>query len=507
MTEEEKHITGHLSKEEYSLKPVLKPVHLWAIAVGLVISGHYIGWNFGLAYTSPVGLLIATLVITVMYITFIFSYTELTTSIPNSGGPYAYARKAMGPYAGFIAGFATLVEFVFAPPAIALAIGSYVEFIVAKFGSSLPTIAFSFPRYVRDLGEAFGLTIPDISSMPAQIWIALLAYVIFIGINLIGIEAGAVFELIVTCIAVGELILFYTIIIPHVQISNIVTEPLLPHGLGGIFAAIPFAIWFYLAIEGVAMSAEETADPKKDIPKGYISGIATLVILCIFTLLCSTGVVPSAELATVEKPLPVAVQKVLPVGHWITQAIAIVGVFGLIASFHGIILGYSRQTFALARARYLPHFLAKLTKNTHVPYWALIVPGLIGCFACLTAYTNEIITISVIGAIILYIMSMLSLFVLRKKYPDMERPFIAPYYPWFPAIALIISVISMVSVAYYSDKEFYITLAMFAVGSIYYFLFVRKHIAHETDLLSLNEFEILRTTGELPQTGELPLVD
>ncbi len=478
MSEQTKAGTGSLSKEEYALKPVLKPIHLWAIAVGLVIAGHYIGWNFGLQTTSPIGMLIATLVITVMYITFIFSYTELTTSIPNSGGPYAYARKAMGPYAGFIAGLATLVEFVFAPPAIALAIGSYIEFIALKFGFTIPALLFMQPK----------------------VWIAILAFAVFICVNLMGVEAGAVFELLVTGMAVFELIVFYFIIFPHIEISNIVTDPILPGGFGGVFAAIPFAIWFYLAIEGVAMSAEETANPKRDIPIGYISGIVTLVVLCIFTLICSTGVVPAQELATVEKPLPIAVQKVLPAGHWITQAIAIVGVFGLIASFHGIILGYSRQAFALARAKYLPHSLAKISKRTKVPYNALIYPGIIGALACLTAYTDAIITISAIGAIVLYIISMISLMVLRKKEPNMERPFKAPFYPIFPIITLIISAVSMISIIYFNFKLFLITLGIFILGTLYYFMVVRKTVEQEEDILSLKGFESLRATGELPVT-------
>src|ERR1700759_4171670 len=106
------------------LKKVLKPIHLWAIAVGLVISGEYFGWNIGWSKAGTIGLLIATLVITLMYITFIFSYTELTTSIPHAGGAYAYSYRAMGPIAGLIAGYATLVDFLFATPAIALALGA-----------------------------------------------------------------------------------------------------------------------------------------------------------------------------------------------------------------------------------------------------------------------------------------------------------------------------------------------------------------------------------------------
>ena len=111
------------------LKRVLKPVHLWAIAVGLVISGEYFGWNYGWGVSGTVGFLIATVIITVMYVTFIFSYTELTTAIPHAGGAFAYAYRAMGPFGGLIAGYATLIDFLFATPAIAAALGGYLNFL------------------------------------------------------------------------------------------------------------------------------------------------------------------------------------------------------------------------------------------------------------------------------------------------------------------------------------------------------------------------------------------
>src|ERR1700751_1256661 len=94
------------------LKKVLKPIHLWGIAVSLVISGEYFGWNYGWGVSGTVGFLIDTGIITVMYITFVFSYTELTTSIPHAGGAFAYAYRATGPVGGLIAGYATLIDFL-----------------------------------------------------------------------------------------------------------------------------------------------------------------------------------------------------------------------------------------------------------------------------------------------------------------------------------------------------------------------------------------------------------
>ena len=91
-------------QQHTALKKVLKPVHLWAIAVGLVISGEYFGWNYGWGVAGTMGFLIATLVVTVLYICFIFSFTELTTGIPHAGGPFAYAYKAFGPVGALVAG-------------------------------------------------------------------------------------------------------------------------------------------------------------------------------------------------------------------------------------------------------------------------------------------------------------------------------------------------------------------------------------------------------------------
>jgi ethanolamine permease len=86
-----------------SLQKTLTPLGLWAIAVGLVISGEYFGWNLGWAQAGPVGMLVATLVVTVLYITFILSFTELTTAIPQAGGPFDYAHQALGPLGGLVA--------------------------------------------------------------------------------------------------------------------------------------------------------------------------------------------------------------------------------------------------------------------------------------------------------------------------------------------------------------------------------------------------------------------
>ncbi len=398
------------------LKRVLKPIHLWAIAVGLVISGEYFGWNLGWQAGGTIGFLIATLIVTVMYITFIFSYTELTTSIPHAGGAFAYAYRAMGPFGSVIAGYATLIDFLFSTPAIAFALGAYLHFL--------------WP------------VIPVVSS-------AVFFTVVFAGINVLGVKESASFSVFITILAVGELLLFIGIVSPHFKASNFMSHPM-PSGWSGMFAALPYAVWFYLAIEGVAMVAEEVKEPRRNIPKGYITGLITLALLAFGVMIFTGGITDWRKLSSLDYPLPAAISIALGPNSPLTKVFAGIGLFGLIASFHGTILASSRQVFAMARSGYLPRALARISQRFETPQWAVIASGAVSVVALYTGKTGQVVIISVMGAIVMYIMSMVSLFILRKKEPAMQRPFKAPVYPLFPVIALVISAITLGAIIWYN---------------------------------------------------------
>lgn len=411
-------------------------MHLWALAVGLVISGEYFGWNYGWSVAGTMGFLIATLIITVLYITFIFSFTELTTSIPQAGGPFDYALKAFGPTGGLIAGYATLIEFVFAPPAIAFALGSYVHFL----HNGIPVM-----------------------------YTAVACYIIFTIINLSGIKESAVFNLIVTILAVIELLVFIGIVSPAFKTENFMQNNL-PFGYAGIFAAIPFAIWFYLGIEGVAMVAEEVTEPRRNIPKGYIAGIATLVLLALAVMIFSGGVGNWKSLSTIDYPLPASISMVLGQTNSWTKIFAGIGLFGLIASFHSLIIGYSRQIFALSRSGFLPGFLSSVNAKFQTPHWALIAGMLVGLLSLFTGTTDKVIIISALGAVVMYCISMISLFKLRKQ-PTHQPSFKTPLYPWFPAIALLLSIVSLIAIIYYNFLLSIIFFAGLVVAFIMFRLF------------------------------------
>ena len=425
-------IAGDTLNDSSHLKATLNTWQLWGIAVGLVISGEYFGWSYGWASAGTLGFLTTTILVATMYTAFIFSFTELTTAIPNAGGPFAYAERAFGEFGGYIAGVATLIEFVFAPPAIALAIGAYLN-----------------------------VQFPALSPKHA----AVLAYLLFMAINIVGVRVAASFELFITILAIIELLVFMAVVAPGFRISNFVAggwagqSHFTAGSLHGMFAAVPFAIWFFLAIEGVAMAAEEAERPSHSIPIAYIGGICTLLALAIGVMLFAGGVGDWSVLANINDPLPQAMKIIVgPSSGWLHMLVWL-GLFGLIASLHGIIFGYSRQIFALARSGYLPSVFSHIHPKLQTPWVAILGGGVVGIAAIYSdswitiggqPLTANIVTMSVLGALVMYAVSMLALFRLRKSEPNLARPFRARLYPFSPLWTLLGGGVCLASVVYYN---------------------------------------------------------
>lgn len=439
------------NSEKTHLKRTLGPLMLWGLGVGYVISGMYFGWNLGLEKGGTLGLGIATIFISIMYFTFTLSYAELACSIPRAGGVFDYCYKAFGKNVGFVAGMSQVIEFVFAPPAIALAIGAY-----------------------------FHLFFPEVPTL----LMATVAYFIFTGLNIYGVKSAATFELVVTILAVFELLLFAGITLPAFEWKNL-THNALPHGVEGIFAAIPFAIWFFLAIEGVANVAEETVNPQKNIFIGFSSAIVTLVILCYLTFFSAVGVngweavvYPAAGASASDSPLPLALKQLVGGNHFLYHLLVSIGLLGLVASFHGIILAAGRATYEFGRLKMFPAILGKVHPKFRTPSNALLANLVVGIMALYTGKTGEIITIACFGALTLYIFSMTALITLRKKEPQLERPFKVPFYPLFPLIALIIATFSLVVLAIYNKELALIYGAMLLLSFIWFKL---THKDSDTD--------------------------
>jgi len=409
---------------------------LWALGVGAVISGHFSGWNYGLAVAGWGGLLAAAAIMAVMFLCLVFCIAEMSSALPDAGATYAFARRAMGPWGGFLSGLCDNVEYVLTPAVICFFIGSY-------------------------LGSMFNTGLPDWCC-----WIVI--YGLFLTLNIRGIALSFRFTVVITLISLAILILFCGLAVPHIDIArwalNIGADgtelaggsgPLFPFGLEGVLAALPFAVWLYLAIEELPLAAEETIDPRRDMPRGILIALVTLIATAFLIVAINPSLdgVGSHKLGTSGEPILDGFRALY--GNAGAIPLGIIALSGLIASFHTILYGLGRQIFALSRSGYFPVALSRTHAVHKTPYVALLTGSALGLAIMMTLWFvlggkaaapvigNVLLNMAVFGAMLSYILRAISFIVLRRRNPDMPRPFISPFGQYGAAAVIAISAVTL----------------------------------------------------------------
>src|SRR6478672_10465606 len=429
---------------------------LWALGVGAVISGDFSGWNLGFNVGGWGGMFVGTVIITIMYLGLTYSIAEMSPALPHTGGAYSFARTAFGPWGGFITGVAENIEYVLTPAVIVYFIGTYL------------TAIFDTPAAFQPLWWIFG-------------------YVVFVGLNIRGVELSFMVTIMMTLLAIGILVVFFISALPFFDFgkyalnigadptSGVAVElsgghgPFLPFGLHGILAAMPFAVWLFLAIEQLPLAAEESADPKRDMPKGIMLGMFTLIALGFLVLLFNPSIPierqvadASGALTTVHGAfaLGTSAEPILDGFRVIfrteaANALALAAVTGLVASFHAIIFAYGRQIYSLSRAGYFPHFLSVTHGEHKTPNIALIAGGLVGLAVMVVVWFamggeaagsfigGVLLNMAVFGAMFSYLLQGLTFIQLRRRFPNIERPYRSPFGTVGAALTVIIAIVTI----------------------------------------------------------------
>ena len=390
---------------------------LWALGVGAVVSGDFFGWNFGLDAGGFGGLAIATGLVAVMYLGMCCSVAEMAAALPHSGGPYSFARTALGPWGGFASGLAATVEYVLTPAVIVVGIGGYAA---------------------EAAGGALGL------EAPAPAW-WLLCYALFVGVNAAGAAAAFRCAVLLTALALAVLLVFWIGAVPHFSWDLALNVPpdeggsrLLPRGWEGAARALPFAVWFYLAIEQLPLAAEESRDPERDVPRALLWGLATLIAASVLTLVLNAGVAPgAAAVGASDEPLLLALGTIFGNGA-AAPALALAAIAGLAASFHAIVYAYGRNIHTLSRAGYYPQWLSVTLPGRRTPHRALIAGAAIGYgVALLIEFGDDwfgggapvgavLLNMAVFGAVVSYVIQMAAFVRLRRRFPHVGRPWVSP---------------------------------------------------------------------------------
>ena len=457
--------------EKRGLRRYAGVASLWALGVGAVISGHFSGWNFGLGSAGWGGMLIATILIAIMYLGLTFSIAEMSPALPHTGAAYSFSRATMGPWGGFFTGLCENVEYVITPAVVVFFIGSY-------------------------LGSIFGT--PE--AFQPLYWVG--CYILFVSLNVVGVELSFKVTLVVTIAALACLVAFWISAIPNMDFSrwalNIGVGPdgkamqlpegggsFLPFGFMGALAAMPFAVWLFLAIEQLPLAAEESVDPKRDMPKGIILGMCTLMVSAFMILLLNSSVANGAfALSTSGEPLLDGFKAIY--GDGLAKVLALVAVIGLIASFHTIIYAQGRQIYSLSRAGYFPRALSITHGTRKTPYAAMMAGATValvvmlaiwfGSASSATLIGGTLLNMAVFGAMLSYVMQAASFILLRRNFPHIARPYKSPF---GIAGAVLTIVLALVTIWFQLADPVYragvIGVAIWFTVGIVYFAIIGRH--------------------------------
>jgi ethanolamine permease len=443
--------------EKRALRRHARVLDLWALGVGAVISGDFFGWNFGLIAGGFGGMLAALVIITVLYVGLCFSIAEMSPALPHAGGAYSFARTSMGPWGGYITGLAENMEYILTPAVIVVGVGGYL-------GAVFQTPASWAPLW----------------------WLA--CYAIFVAFNVGGVEMSFRVSVGITICALAILVVFYVGAAPLFDLRRWALEGSgwLPKGWFGIVAALPFALWVYLGIEQLPLAAEESHDPARDMPKGILSGLITLILCSFLTVILNSGVSPGAsEVGKSTEPLFLGFRAIFGQGMR-AKLLALFACTGLLASFHTIIYAYGRQIYSLSRAGYFPSWLSITHGSRKTPHRALLAGSALGFAAALViqlAGQNSpvgavLLNMAVFGAVIAYILQMVSFILLRRKFPHMERPYVSRLGIPGASIAMLIAAVTLVTLFLNRDYQLGVIGAVlwFLLGIVYFALYARKRL-------------------------------
>ena len=369
------------------------------LVVGAIIGADiYVASSFGAGYLGPSSLIV-WIVAGIMTIVIALCFSQCATILPKVGGPYAYAKQAWGPFAGFIVGWSLwLAEWV-----------------------SLAVFPVAFTRYLM-------FFYPDLGWMPQTIVKVL--FVTFLAIsNIVGVKAAGKINDVLTIVKLTPLVFFvgaglvYMILHPIYTVSNF--SPFFPYGMGNFGEALVLIFWAYAGFEISTIPADEIRDPSKTIPKAIVLGISIVTVFYLTTNFVLFGVRPWNQLASDVAPLASATTVMLSANTTLMLiGGAIVGIgalFSVAGSDESGMIGTSRLAYALAVDGLFPRIFAKIHPRFNTPYLAVLAQAVTALVASIVGNLSMLIASSVFFMAVAYLATSASIFSLKKSMKPESR--------------------------------------------------------------------------------------
>jgi ethanolamine permease len=445
---------GQTRPQSINLLKVLGPVHVWALGVGIVLVGEFMGWNYAVGKGGALGCLIAMWVIGLLYTCVAMIDSEITSTVAAAGGQYAQAKHTIGPLMAFNVGLYLVFAYTMLEAGDVQVVGYLVQI---------------------GAGDILG-------TAPAnwQPWVVL-SLMILAWLNYRGVFMTLTVNFWITFIAFLSIIVLFIGVQPWNPVKILLHKDLLtdlPYGWIGVIAALHFGIWFYLGIEGTCQAAEEVRSPGRALPLGTITGIITLLIAAALTWYVAVGLLPweyvgwDLELAPLYDVAKISGSKFLHIFLFIGT------LFSAIASANGCINDAARAWFSMGRDRYLPAWFAAVHPRYRTPFRSIIFLIPIGIIFAIWVPLAQVITFSILSGLLNYTFMPINMWMFRKKWPlgSIKRGFEHPFHP-LPAIVLLTLCIATYFAIYLGYGNQLLAMMLFyIVASIWFVAFRYKYV-------------------------------
>lgn len=393
------------------------------------------------------------------------TYAELASAMPEAGGEYVYLREAYGPLYAFIYG--------------------WTQMWVAKSGS-IATLATGFFYYLANfwpelektvwiLGVPIGPGGGPLEIRRGQL-LAMAVILLLAAINYFGVRFGGGVQVAMTVVKVALIVAVIVIglLSPYGAASNFSTTTTAAGGVAGFFAALVAALWAYDGWNNVAMVSSEVQDPRKNLPRALILGTLAVIVIYLAANLAYFFVLSASEVAGTDRVAAEMMRKVMGQGG--AAAVSVAAMISIFAALNGSILTGARVPYAMAKDGLFFESIGKVHPRYFTPSNSIVAMSLWAALLVLSGRYEDLFNYVIFSSWILYGMATASVIVLRRKRPDLHRPYKALGYPVVPVLFVLVAAALLFSTMQSRPRESLLGIGIILAGLPFYARWRKRYL-------------------------------
>ena len=471
------------ARGENRLKRVLGPVQLTSLGVGAIIgAGIFVATGAAAHNVAGPALMLSYVVAGITCIFAALCYAEFAAMVPVAGSAYTYAYATLGEFFAWIIGWDLVLEYAVGSATVATGWSGYFQNVLAKFGIQFPE-GFRESPWRYDAATGGFVDTGNFINLPAVLIVAVVTAILVKGIS----ESASVNA---AMVMVKVAAVLFVIAVGAFFIDPANWQPFAPYGWTGVsifgnhvagqtdaggapigmLAGAAIIFFAYIGFDSVSTHTEEAKNPQRDVPIGIIASLVICTILYIAVVAVLTGMVRYNEL-DINAPVSQAFSQ-KGIG-WAEFLIAAAGVAGITSVLLVMMLSGPRVFLAMARDGLVPrHFFGDVHPKFRTPWRSTILIGLF--VICLAGFLpiDALLHLTNIGTLLAFVIVCAAVLIMRRKYPNAERPFRCPGVPLVPILGILCCLLLMFSLP---TANWWRLAAWLALGMLIYLLYGRKH--------------------------------